>query len=123
MIEVELTGKQDRFMKAFKKIIKFLNRMKDIDREGLSDKEKEYLDRIPTQNPYGLIGMILGGIAFTFGPQYGFIPVITLAFCVVTIFTFDKEKEDNPWPFYVGIILSLIGLIMFINGELHELIF
>ncbi|PID04522.1 MULTISPECIES: cell division protein FtsK [unclassified Sporosarcina] len=110
-------------MKAFKKVIKFLNRMKDIDREGLSDKEKEYLDRIPTQNPYGLIGMILGGIAFTFGSQYGFIPVITLAFCVVTIFTFDKEKEDNPWPFYVGIILSLIGLNMFINGELHELIF
>lgn len=114
-------------MKAFKKLIEFLNEMKDIgiwgDKEdGLSEYEKEYIDRIPTQNPYGLIGLILGGIAFTFGPQYGFIPVITLIFSIVTFFTFDKEKEDNPWPFYVGITLSVIGLIMFISGEVHDLI-
>ncbi|HJF32186.1 MAG TPA: cell division protein FtsK [Sporosarcina psychrophila] len=115
-------------MKVFKKTIEFLNRMKVIDlwggrNESLSDDEKEYIDKIPSQNPYGLIGLILGGIAFTFGPRYGFIPVITLIFCIVTFFTFDKEKEDNPWTFYVGITLASIGLIMFISGEVHHLIF
>lgn len=115
-------------MKAFKKTIEFLNRMKVIDiwgdrNEGLSNDDKEYIDSKTTQNPYGLIGLILGGIAITFGPQYGFIPVITLIFCIVTFFTFDKEKEDNPWSFYVGIMLSLIGLIMVITGEVHVLIF
>lgn len=114
-------------MKAFKVLIEFLNRLKELDLwgdkyEGLSDKEKEYMDRAPTQNPYGLIGLILGGIAFAFGPKYGFIPVITLVFCIVTLFTFDQEKEDNPWPFYLGIALSLIGLSMFIVGETHQLI-
>jgi len=115
-------------MRSFKKLIEFLNRLKEFDiwgdkNEGISDKEKEYMDRVPTQNPYGLIGLIFGGIAFAFGPKYGIIPVITLSFCVVTLFTFDKEKEDNPWPFYLGITLSLIGLSMFIIGEMHELIF
>ncbi|WP_361920363.1 hypothetical protein [Streptomyces sp. NPDC046876] len=88
-------------MKTFKKTIDFLNRMKTFDlwgdkMEGISDNEKEDIYIIPTQNPYGLIGMILGGIAFIVGPQYGFIPVIALIFCVVTLFTFDKETEDNP---------------------------
>lgn len=114
-------------MKTLKVFINFLNRLKGMDiwgdkYEGLSDKEKEYIDRAPTQNPYGLIGLILGGIAFAFGPKYGFIPVITLTYCIVTLFTFDKEKEDNPWPFYLGIALSLIGLSMFIFGEAHHLI-
>ncbi|MFJ7309766.1 hypothetical protein [Peribacillus frigoritolerans] len=40
-------------MKVFKKIIEFLNRIKDIDiwgdrNEGLSDDERERIDRIPT---------------------------------------------------------------------------
>lgn len=114
-------------MKAFKKLIEFLNALKQINvcndkSQNLSDKEKEYIDSLPTQNPYGVIGMILGGIAFTFGPEYGWFPVITLLFCVITLFTFDKEKEDNPWPFYLGIVLSLIGLVMFIIGETHQLI-
>ncbi|CAM3206055.1 cell division protein FtsK [Filibacter tadaridae] len=114
-------------MKTFNNIIGFLNTMKDIDlwgdkMEGISDKEKEYMDRAPTQNPYGFIGLMLGGIAFTFGPQYGFIPVMTLIFCIVTLFTFDKEKEDNPWPFYLGIVFSLIGLYMFIVGATHKLV-
>lgn len=114
-------------MKAFKRLIEFLNEMKKIDiwgdkKDGLSENEKEYLDRIVSQNPYGMIGLVLGGIAFVFGPKYGFIPVISLIFCVVTIFTFDKKREDNPWPFYGGILLSLIGLIMFMSGEEHRLI-
>ncbi len=109
-----------------KRLINFLNKLKKInvfgDQNQLSDKEKEYIEQMPTQNPYGLIGMILGGIAFTFGPEYGWIPVITLLFCVITFFTFDKEKEDNPWTFYLGIALSIIGLVMFIIGETHQLI-
>ena len=113
-------------MKVFKNTIEFLNRMKVFDvwgerMEGISAKEKEEMARYPAQNPYGLIGMVLGGIAFIVGPQYGFIPVIALVFCVVTFFTFDKETEDNPWPFYLGIVLSLTGLAMFIGGATHIL--
>jgi uncharacterized membrane protein YphA (DoxX/SURF4 family) len=91
--------------------------------EDLSVQEKEYIERIKGQNPYGIIGLIMGGIAFAFGPQYGFIPVITLIFCIVTLFTFDTDKEDNRWTFYLGIILSLFGLYMFITGQTHHLIF
>ena len=113
-------------MRAFNSVIGFLNKLKKIDlwgeKDGLSDEEKEYMDGIRTQNPYGMIGLVTGGIAFVFGPTYGFIPVISLIFCIVTIFTFEKDKEDNPWPFYGGILLSLIGLIMFISGEEHRLI-
>ena len=111
-------------MKIFKKIIAFLNRVKDIDiwgdrNEGLSDDDIKSIDSIPTQNPYGMVGMMISGIAFLF-PQYAF-SVITLIFCIVTFFTFDKEKEDNPWPFVMGIIFSLLGLSMFIAGEIHDL--
>ncbi|MED3553690.1 cell division protein FtsK [Cytobacillus praedii] len=114
-------------MKVFKKIIVYLNKLKNIDimgdrYEGLSAKDKEHIDSLPTQNPYGIIGLIIGAIAFAFGPKFGFIPVISLIFCIVTMFTFDKEKEDNPWPFFIGILLSIIGLYMFIKGEAHNLI-
>jgi uncharacterized RDD family membrane protein YckC len=110
---------------TFRKIIDFLNRKKDIDiwgdrNEDLSPEDKEYIESIPSQNPYGIAGLIISGIAFAF-PQFG-ISIITLIFCMVTIFTFEKEKEDNPWPFYLGIIISLIGLYMFIIGEIHHLI-
>ncbi|MGE6416082.1 cell division protein FtsK [Planococcus kocurii] len=113
-------------MNVFKNTIEFLNRMKVLDvwgdkMDGISEKEQEELDKIPTQNPYGLIGMVFGGIAFIVGPQYGFIPVIALIFCLVTFFTFDKEKEDNPWPFYLGIVLSMTGLAMFMGGATHIL--
>ncbi len=112
-------------MNIFKKIIVFLNRWKDIDiwgdrHEGLSDDSREYMDKIPSQNPYGMVAMIISGFAFLF-PKYPF-SIITLIFCIVTFFTFDKEKEDNPWTFIVGIILSLVGFLMFISGEVHQLI-
>ncbi len=112
-------------MRRFKRILEFLNRMKEIDiwgdkNEGLTDDDIEYINSIPRQNPYGMIGLIISGIAFAF-PQYGF-SIITLIFCTVTFFTFDKEKEDNPWTFYISIVLSLIALYMFINGETHDLI-
>lgn len=112
-------------MKIFKKIIYFLNRAKGIDiwgdrNEGLTDDDIKYIDSIPTQNPYGAVGMILGGVSFLF-PQYAF-SVITLIFCIVTFFTFEKEKEDNPWTFIVGIVFSLMGLSMFLAGKIHHLI-
>lgn len=112
-------------MKIFKKIIDFLNRVKEMDiwgdrNEGLSDDDIKNIESIPTQNPYGMVGMIISGVAFLF-PQYAF-SVITLIFCIVTFFTFDKENEDNPWTFVMGIIFSLMGLSMYIAGEIHHLI-
>ncbi|EOO25925.1 hypothetical protein IIU_06052 [Bacillus cereus VD133] len=111
-------------MKFFKKIIDFLNKLKNIwkyDDEGISDYEKELIDKIPTQNPYGLIGMIMGGVAFIFGHSFVIIPIITIIFCVVTFFTFDKEKEDNPMTFVVGLMLSLLSIYMYIKGLSHQI--
>lgn len=112
-------------MKVFSKIIDFLNKQKSKDLWGdsnqdLSQDDREYLDRIPTQNPYGIAGLIFSGITFMF-PQFG-ISFITLIFCIITFFTFDKEKEDNPWTFFIGIMLSLLGVKMFILGETPPLL-
>lgn len=108
-------------MNIFRKIINFLNKMKYIDIWGDKDEvQTKYSKHIKTQNPYGLIGLIMSGFAFLF-PQYG-LSFITLIFCILTYFTFDKEKEDNPWPFYIGILISLIGIKMFITGEIHKLV-
>lgn len=90
--------------------------------DEMSEADKAYLDRIPKQNPFGLLAMVLGGLSFTFGPAYGYIPVISLIFCVLTYRTFDKKKEDNPWTFYIGFILSAIGLFMYLLGIAHDLI-
>ncbi|GLV67252.1 hypothetical protein Bmyc01_59210 [Bacillus mycoides] len=111
-------------MKFFKKTIDFLNKLKNIwkdDDEGISDYEKELIDKIPTQNPYGLIGMVMGGVSFIFGYSLLIIPIITIIFCVVTFFTFDKEKEDNPMTFFVGVMLSLISIYMYIQGDSHQI--
>ncbi|MGD6968261.1 cell division protein FtsK [Rossellomorea vietnamensis] len=109
-------------MKVFSNIIEFLNKQKNMGNRNkdLSQDEKEYLDRIPTQNPYGIAGLFFSGISFMF-PQFG-ISFITLIFCIITVFTFDKEKEDNPWTFLIGIILSLLGINMFILGETPPLL-
>ncbi|MBM7661016.1 hypothetical protein JOC85_001788 [Bacillus mesophilus] len=105
-------------MRVFIKIIDFLNKNKDLwgnRNQDLSEDERKYLDRIPTQNPYGIAGLIFSAITFLF-PQFG-ISFITLIFCIITFFTFDKRKEDNPWTFFIGIMLSLLGINMFILGE------
>ncbi|BAK16750.1 DNA segregation ATPase FtsK/SpoIIIE [Solibacillus silvestris StLB046] len=105
-------------MKIFKKIIKYLNKMKNLNIWGDEDEEDlnySYNNRV--QNPYGVIGLLLSGIGFIF-PQLG-LSIITLVFCIVTYFTFDKEKEDNPWFFYIGILISLAGLMMFITNATH----
>ncbi len=59
MIEAGLTEKQVRFMKALKKTIEFLNRMKVIDiwgdrNEGLSNDDKKYIDRKKLKTLMGL---------------------------------------------------------------------
>jgi hypothetical protein len=112
-------------MRMFKKIIELLNRMKNIDiwgdkNEGISNEEIDYINSLPKQNPYGMPGLIFAVLAFLF-PEYG-LSFITLTFCVITFFTFDKEKEDNQFPFVFGILFSLIGLFMFLTGEIHRLI-
>lgn len=109
-------------MHIFKKIINFLNKMKKFDIWGDTDVEltEEQMKHIRVQNPYGMIALVLSILAFLF-PKYG-LSIITLIFCILTYFTFDKEKEDNPWPFYIGIIISLIGLKLFFTGEVHEII-
>ena len=109
-------------MNIFKKIIEFLNKMKKFNIWGDKDIEltEEQRKYIRIQNPYGMIAVVLSILAFLF-PQYG-LSIITLIFCILTYFTFDKEKEDNPWPFYLGILISLIGLMLFFTGENHQIV-
>ena len=112
---------QRRFMGIFKRIIEFLNKMKKFDIWGDKDVEltEEQMKYIRSQNPYGMTVVVLSILAFLF-PQYG-LSIITLFICILTYFTFDKEKEDNPWPFYIGIFFSLLGLMMFFTGEVHKI--
>lgn len=72
------------------------------------------------QNPYGMIAVVVSILAFLF-PQYG-LSIITLLFCILTYCTFDKEKEDNAWPFYIGMLISVIGIMMFFTGEVHQVV-
>jgi hypothetical protein len=113
-------------MNVFKKIVTLLNRLKQVfyyyDDDDFSTAEKEYIDNIKKANPYGLFVLIFGGVSFAFGPQYVIFPVINLTVAIFTIWTFDTEKEDNPWTFILGIVLSLIGLYMYIVGAFHILI-
>jgi hypothetical protein len=113
-------------MGVYKRVVTLLNRFKQVfyyyDDEDFSTSEKEYIDNIKKVNPYGLFVLIFGGISFTFGPQYVIFPTATLTIAILTIGTYDKEKEDNPWTFILGSILSLIGLYMYIVGAFHILI-
>lgn len=112
-------------MDIYKRIIRHLNQFKQIfyqyDDEDFSASEKEYIERIKKANPYGLFVLMFGGVSFAFGPQYVIFPIVTLSVSILTMGTFDKEKEDNPWTFILGTILSLIGLYMNISGVAHSL--
>jgi hypothetical protein len=112
-------------MGVFKKVVTLLNRLKQkfyyYEDEDFSLSEKEYIDNIKKANPYGLFVLIFGGISFAFGPQYVILPIVTLTVAMLTIGTFDKEREDNPWTFLMGSILSLTGLYMYIVGAVHIL--
>ncbi|WP_044339336.1 hypothetical protein [Rossellomorea aquimaris] len=113
-------------MGGLKKIVNLLNGFKQVfyhyDDEGFSSAEKEYIDTIKKANPYGIFVLIFGGISFAFGPQYVIFPVVTLTVALLTIWTFDKETEDNTWTFLLGTVLSLTGLYMHIVGAVHILI-
>ncbi|RLQ94262.1 cell division protein FtsK [Falsibacillus albus] len=102
----------------------FLNESKKYfqggDMEDFSLEERESIEKIPSQNPYGVIVLVLGGASFMFGPTYGFLPIVNLILFSLTLITFDKEKEDNPWTFYLGAALSFIGLYMYIMGFTHH---
>ncbi|PFA69196.1 cell division protein FtsK [Bacillus sp. AFS015802] len=112
-------------MAGFKKIVHLLNRLKQVfysyDDEGFLTAEKDYIDNIKNANPYGKFVLIFGMSSFAFGPQYVILPVITLTVAFLTIWTFDQEKEDNPWTFFLGTVLSLTGLYMYIAGAVHIL--
>lgn len=112
-------------MGVFNKIVTLLNRLKQVfyyyDDEDFSTSEKEYIDNIKKANPYGLFVLIFGGFSFACGPEYVVFPIVSLTVAILTIGTFDKEKEDNPWTFILGSILSLIGLYMYIVGAVHIL--
>ena len=90
--------------------------------EDLTSEDRAYIDKIKRQNPFGLIVMLLGGASLTFGPTYIILPIVTILFCFITFGTFDRSREDNPWTFYIGFILSVIGLYMAIVGKTHQLI-
>ncbi len=86
----------------------------------MSEEENNHLDGIKRQNPFGIMVLVLGGASFAFGPEYKSIPIFTMLFCLATIGTFDKEKEDNPWTFIIGFGLSVIGLYMYLNKVYHS---
>lgn len=92
------------------------------DKEEISEADREYINRIKGQNPFGTLIMFIGGVSFAFGPIYVAFPIITIILCFLTYGTFDREKEDNPWTFFIGFCLALIGLFMYLRGIVHELI-
>ena len=115
-------------MKFFNKVSVFFGmtnlkeRLYSEDNEGISQADREYINRIKGQNPFGILSMFMGGVSFAFGPIYVAFPIITIIFCFLTYGTFDREKEDNPWTFLIGLCLAFIGLFMYLRGVVHELI-
>ncbi|MBT2663342.1 cell division protein FtsK [Bacillus sp. ISL-45] len=101
---------------------KLKERFSSSDHGGLSEADREYINRIKGQNPFGIISMFIGGVSFAFGPIYVAFPIIIIIFCFLTCGTFDREKEDNPWTFIIGFCLALIGLFLYLRGVVHELI-
>ncbi|MDX8364706.1 cell division protein FtsK [Cytobacillus sp. IB215665] len=113
-------------MSNFKRTIVLLNTLKQkiykYEDEGLSSTEQASIEKIKRTNPYGLIVMTLGGISFAFGYKLLVLPIVTLMFGIIAYGTFEKASEDNPWTFYIGLILALIGLYMYVRGFDHKLI-
>ncbi len=87
-----------------------------------SINEQHELDIIKKQNPYGMIVLIMGLVSFLFGPRFVIIPVITIILGLLTIKTFNKKTQDNPWTFYIGLALATYGLYLFTKGYIHEVI-
>lgn len=104
-----------------KVIMQLLNRTPS-DRD-LTQQEKAYIDSIPSQNPLGILALLAGGAGFVMGNDYLWIALFSIGFGVLTFRTFDKEKHDNPWPFYIGIFLGILGLILHLIQYSHVAVF
>ncbi|NRD77883.1 cell division protein FtsK [Bacillus sp. BRMEA1] len=91
--------------------------------DDITPEEQAYVDSIKGQNPYGMITFLMGGLCYFVGYIYVFIPIITIIFGIFTYRTFDREREDNPWTFYIGILLAVTGIYMFIRHEAPPLPF
>ncbi len=90
--------------------------------DDMTEEEKLYLSEIKRQNPYGIITMLMGLISFLFGPIFVVIPICTIFFGVITLRTFNKITEDNPWTFYIGLALAFYGLILYFTSGPHNVI-
>ncbi|MBT2641489.1 hypothetical protein J7I80_04575 [Bacillus sp. ISL-41] len=59
-------------MKFFNKVSDYfgLTKLKERlyyeDNDGLSEADREYINRIKGQNPFGIISMFIGGVSFAF---------------------------------------------------------
>ena len=89
--------------------------------DDLPSAEKDYIDSIPSQNSLGIISLLLGGAGFTFGNNHIWIAILSVFFGTISLRTFDKEKHDNPWTFYIGILLGFIGVILNLTQYSHIL--
>lgn len=115
-------------MKIFNKISDLfrLNKIKDwiyrANEEDLTEEEVEDLNKIKSQNPFGMVALIGGAASISFGLNIAIIPFTTIAYCILTFGTFDKEKEDNPWTFYLGFVLALISLPVGLSSGHYQLV-
>ncbi|WP_052115105.1 hypothetical protein [Pontibacillus chungwhensis] len=87
---------------------------KPVIQKDLSPEEQEYLDGLPKQNHLGILAMFFGGLGFAFGSFYISIPIAALLYSIATVRTFDQKKHDNPWPFFIGLALSTVGIVLHI---------
>jgi hypothetical protein len=105
-------------------IVEFYKEKFQDSEDGTSQKEQEYIDKIPKQNHWGILTLILGGFSFCFygktlvffnHPIY-WLPIISLLIGIFSFTTFDRETEDNPWGFYLGLTMALSGLLFYLTG-------
>ncbi|MCP3032756.1 hypothetical protein LF817_15635 [Halobacillus sp. A1] len=87
--------------------------------EDLTEEEIEVLEKYPSENMFGILALVFGGAGFAFGPQFIVIPLVALVFGLVTLETIDKDRDENPWTFYLGILFSLYGVVLNIMGYTH----
>lgn len=64
-------------------------------RNDLTHQEKEYIDSIPSQNPLGILALLIGGAGFVFCNHHLWIALFSIVFGVLSLRTFDKNKHDN----------------------------
>lgn len=97
-----------------------LSKKSSKEMDDLTEEEEIYLAQIKRQNPYGIITMLMGLVSFLFGPIFVVIPICSLFFGLITIRTFNRKKEDNPWTFYIGLGMAFYGLILYFTSGPHN---